>query len=220
MIEQILSAPPLTILFVDDEASILSALRRLFRPHGYRILTAESGAAGLEILSKEKVDMVVSDVRMPEMDGTAFLEKVNAGWPGTVRILLTGYADMSTTADAIGKSDIFCYVSKPWDGDELVLTVRSGFERQRLQRERQAALQQKREAFDKRQQWLLLASSPVSLLLAWVSVMFLGWPRAQNAGGHDATALLLYALAIWGAMVTLLFGISALRRKKKKPISA
>ncbi|MBC7860932.1 MAG: response regulator [Burkholderiaceae bacterium] len=220
MSEAILSTPALTILFVDDEPSILSALRRLFRPHGYRILTAESGAAGLEILSKEKVDMVVSDVRMPEMDGVAFLEKVNAGWPGTVRILLTGYADMSTTADAIGKSDIFCYISKPWDADELVLTVRSGFERQRLQRERQAAWQQKQDAFEGRQKWLLLASSPVSLLLTWLSVVFLGWPAIQNTGEPGVGALLLSALAIWGALVALLFGLTALRRRKKNPISA
>ena len=60
---------PATLLFVDDEPSILSALRRLFRPHGYRILIAESGAAGLAILEQEAVDLIISDMRMPEMDG-------------------------------------------------------------------------------------------------------------------------------------------------------
>lgn len=65
---------PATILFVDDEPSILSALRRLFRPHGYKILIAESGAAELVVLAQVPVDMVISDMRMPEMDGAQFLE--------------------------------------------------------------------------------------------------------------------------------------------------
>jgi len=145
MTEPTASASPMTILFVDDEASILSALRRLFRPHGYRILTAEGGAAGLQILAAEQVDLVVSDMRMPEMDGAKFLEKVHAGWPGVVRILLTGYADITSTIDAINKGGIFRYISKPWDEREIVLTVRDALERQRLQSEnaRLLALTQK-----------------------------------------------------------------------------
>ena len=90
-----------TVLFVDDESSILSSLRRLFRPQGYRILLAESGAAGLEVLRKEPVDLVISDMRMPVMDGAQFLEQVRAGWPSVIRILLTGYADITSTINAI-----------------------------------------------------------------------------------------------------------------------
>ena len=85
---------PATILCVDDEPNILSALRRLFRPKGYKVLVAESGKAGLELLQNEQVDLVISDMRMPEMDGAQFLEHVRAQWPETVRILLTGYADV------------------------------------------------------------------------------------------------------------------------------
>ncbi|MDP2197129.1 MAG: response regulator, partial [Sulfurimicrobium sp.] len=85
------SSPP-TLLFVDDEPNILSALRRLFRPHGYKIHTAEGGAQGLELLEREPVDLVISDMRMPNMDGAQFLEQVRHKWPDIVRILLTGYA--------------------------------------------------------------------------------------------------------------------------------
>ena len=74
------TAPP-TLLFVDDEPGILSALRRLFRPHGYRIFIAEGGAAGLEVLEKEQIDLVISDMRMPEMDGATFLKEVRSRWP-------------------------------------------------------------------------------------------------------------------------------------------
>jgi putative nucleotidyltransferase with HDIG domain len=122
-----------TLLFVDDEASILSSLRRLFRPHGYRILTAGSGAEGLGLLEKEAVDVVVSDMRMPEMDGAQFLEQVRNRWPDVVRILLTGYADIASTIAAINRGEIYRYIAKPWDDNEIVLTVRDALERKRLE---------------------------------------------------------------------------------------
>ncbi|OHC63089.1 MAG: two-component system response regulator [Rhodocyclales bacterium GWA2_65_20] len=126
---------PLTLLFVDDEAGILSSLRRLFRPHGYRILTAESGAEGLEVLGKEEVDLVVSDMRMPNMDGAQFLKQVRARWPQVVRLLLTGYADISSTIAAINQGEIYRYISKPWDDEEIVSTIKDALERKRLERE-------------------------------------------------------------------------------------
>jgi len=129
------SASPMTLLFVDDEPSILSSLRRLFRPHGYRIFVAESGAAGLEILGKESIDLVISDMRMPEMDGATFLKAVRERWPGVMRILLTGYADVASTIAAINEGEIYRYISKPWDDNEIVLVVREALERQHLEAE-------------------------------------------------------------------------------------
>lgn len=113
MTEPILSETPPTLLLVDDEPSILSALRRLFRPCGYRILTAESGAGGLELLERENIDLVISDMRMPVMDGAQFLERVRGGWPRVVRILLTGYADITSTVNAINKGAIYRYIPSP-----------------------------------------------------------------------------------------------------------
>lgn len=124
-----------TLLFVDDEPAILSSLRRLFRQHGYRILTAESGAAGLTVLEQEPVDLVISDMRMPEMDGARFLEQVRQRWPDAVRILLTGYADVGSTIEAINRGEIYRYVAKPWDDNEIVLIVRGALEHRRLERE-------------------------------------------------------------------------------------
>ena len=126
---------PATLLFVDDEPGILSSLRRLFRPHGYRILVAESGALGLAELEKTSVDLVISDMRMPEMDGATFLKAVRQRWPDTVRILLTGYADVTSTVAAINEGEIYRYVSKPWDDNEIVNTVREALERYRLKQE-------------------------------------------------------------------------------------
>lgn len=127
------SAP--TLLFVDDEPGILSALRRLFRPQGYRIFIAEGGAAGLEILEKETVDLIISDMRMPEMDGATFLKKVRERWPKIMRILLTGYADITSTVSAINEGEIYRYIAKPWDDNEILGVVREAIERQRLEQE-------------------------------------------------------------------------------------
>jgi len=126
---------PATLLLVDDEPSILSSLRRLLRPAGYKIFMAESGQAGLEILEREAVDLVISDMRMPEMSGAQFLEQVRNRWPATMRILLTGYADVSSTIDAINRGEIYRYVSKPWDDNQLTLTIRDALESSRLRNE-------------------------------------------------------------------------------------
>ncbi len=128
-------APVISLLFVDDEPSILSSLKRLFRPHGYRIFTAEGGALGLDVLAQEKIDLVISDMRMPNMDGAHFLEQVRLRWPESIRILLTGYADIESTINAINKGQIYRYINKPWDDNEIVLIVREALERRRLEQE-------------------------------------------------------------------------------------
>lgn len=126
-----------TLLFVDDEANILSSLKRLFRPQGYRIFTAESGAQGLEIMARETVDLVISDMRMPEMNGAQFLERVRDKWPDTVRILLTGYAEISATIEAINKGQIYRYISKPWEDNDIILAVKHALQQKTLEREKQ-----------------------------------------------------------------------------------
>ncbi|OIR16208.1 cyclic di-GMP phosphodiesterase response regulator RpfG [mine drainage metagenome] len=122
-----------TLLFVDDEVNILSSLKRLFRPGGYRIFTAESGAQGLEIMQHEAVDLVVSDMRMPEMSGAQFLEQVNARWPDTIRILLTGHAEIGATIDAINKGHIYRYISKPWEDNDILLAIRQALHQKKLE---------------------------------------------------------------------------------------
>lgn len=111
------------ILVVDDEVFILSALNRLLRNRGFEVLTADSGKAGLAILERETIDVVISDMRMPEMTGAEFLEQTFSRWPNVKRILLTGYADVSSTIAAVNKGKIWRYIAKPWDDEDLILTV-------------------------------------------------------------------------------------------------
>jgi len=125
-----------SLLFVDDEKNILSSLKRLFRSEGYTIHLANSGAQGLELLDKEKIDLVISDMRMPEMNGAEFLEKVANKWPKVTRILLTGYSEVSATIDAVNKGSIYKYISKPWEDNDIKLTVRNALEAQGIEKER------------------------------------------------------------------------------------
>ncbi len=127
---------PGTLLFVDDEENILRSLKRLFRPLRYRVLTASSAALGLEVFEQEEIDLVISDMRMPEMDGAAFLKAVAARWPDTVRILLTGYADMESTIRAVNEGNIYRYVSKPWEEHDLCSTVKQALAQKNLEREK------------------------------------------------------------------------------------
>jgi response regulator RpfG family c-di-GMP phosphodiesterase len=152
-----MSHPPPTVLFVDDEAPILSALRRLFRPCGYTLLLAGSGAEALALLAQQPVDLVVSDMRMPGMNGAEFLQQVRERWPQTQRVLLTGYADISSTIAAINHGAIHRYVSKPWDDEDLLAVVREGLERSALMQENrrlQALTEAQNEALQQANQTL------------------------------------------------------------------
>jgi len=139
---------PAVVLCVDDEKNILSSLKRLFRPVGYKILLAESGPAGLKILESEKVDLVISDMRMPDMDGAEFLEQVARKWPKVQRVLLTGYADMKSTVAAVNRGMIYKYIAKPWVDDELLATAQQAIERKQIEddRDRLVALTRKQNA--------------------------------------------------------------------------
>ena len=128
-------APAATVLLVDDEAGVLSALRRLLRPSGYQVMTAESGAAALELLATQPIDLIVSDMRMPNMNGAEFLSKARLLYPDTMRILLTGYSEIDSAVRAINEGGVYRYLNKPWDDQDLLMTVRQALEQQTLSRE-------------------------------------------------------------------------------------
>lgn len=106
------------ILFVDDEERILNALRSIFR-RDYHVFTAVNGAEAMEFVTKFKPQVVVSDQRMSEMTGIELLRKVRDVSPNTVRILLTGYSDLAAIVGSINDGEVFRYISKPWDNDDI-----------------------------------------------------------------------------------------------------
>lgn len=112
-----------SILFVDDERAILKALERLFFDCDLKMFFAESGAAGLKIMESQPIDVVVSDMKMPEMDGHQFLRQVKAGFPGTTRIMLSGYASENELFESIIDGSNSLYLFKPWKGEDLKNTI-------------------------------------------------------------------------------------------------
>ena len=121
-----------TLLFVDDEASILSALKRLFRRDGYHILTAGGGAEGLELLAANRVDLVISDQRMPQMTGVEFLREVRKRHPETVRIVLSGYTELNSITEAINEGAIYKFLTKPWEDEQLRANVQEALQHKDL----------------------------------------------------------------------------------------
>lgn len=126
---------PSTLLLVDDEENILAALRRLLRKDGYRILTASSGQAGLDILKTEKVDVIISDQRMPHMVGTVFLRLARDESPHSVRMILSGYTDLESVTSAINEGAVYKFLTKPWDDEILRLSIREALHHKWIQDE-------------------------------------------------------------------------------------
>lgn len=116
-----------TILLVDDEENILNALNRALRREGYRILTATSGQAGLSIMERVKITLVLSDHKMPGMEGVEFLAEVKKRSPETIRMMLTGYADMQAVVAAINRGEVYRFITKPWNDEEIKLIIRDAF---------------------------------------------------------------------------------------------
>jgi len=125
----------MTILCVDDERVILRTLQRLFHRKSYKVLIANSGQDALDIIKDTPIDVVVSDMRMPEMDGATLLEKIANTHPDTYRIVLSGFADFESTVAAINLGKTHRFINKPWDNDGLINAVEEGLEIIRLTKE-------------------------------------------------------------------------------------
>jgi serine/threonine protein kinase/response regulator RpfG family c-di-GMP phosphodiesterase len=110
------------ILFVDDEERILTALRSIFR-HDYRVFTATNGREAIDFVTKFRPHVVVSDQRMPEMTGVELLRQVKIASPQTVRMLLTGYSDLAAIVGSLNDGEVYRFISKPWDNEEIQKTI-------------------------------------------------------------------------------------------------
>jgi FixJ family two-component response regulator len=117
------AAERFTLLFVDDEESVLHALRRIFLEENYEIRTARAAEDAIRILEEEKVHLVVTDHRMPGMTGAQFLREVKKRWPETIRIMLTGYADVQSILGAVNEGAVYKFITKPWNDEDLRLSV-------------------------------------------------------------------------------------------------
>jgi len=126
--------PARTVLIVDDEENILSALRRALRREDYTVLTAGEPVEALTLLRQQPVDVVLSDHLMPNMTGLEFLKEVRALHPDVVRIMLTGHAELATAMEAINDGEIYRFLTKPWDDAELKVALHLAFDKLTVER--------------------------------------------------------------------------------------
>lgn len=117
----------INILYVDDEVNNLVSFKAAFRIK-YNIYIAISGEEAIKILDNNDINIIITDQRMPQMTGVEFLESILETHPDPMRILLTGYADMRAVVDAVNKGKIFHYLSKPWNEEELDLTITRAYD--------------------------------------------------------------------------------------------
>jgi len=121
------------VLILDDEEMVLTSIRSFLELEtDYEIVTFTSATEALEYTKKNKINLVVSDYLMPDMDGISFLAKVKEIDPNATRIILTGYADKENAIKAINDVGLFQYIEKPWDNDNLKLVIRNGIDKQKL----------------------------------------------------------------------------------------
>lgn len=130
------------VLCVDDEVNILKSLRRLFITEPLELMAASSGAEALELMNHHQFDLIISDMRMPSMDGAEFLTRAFQIQPDSYRILMTGYADIQSTIAAVNSGKISRYIAKPWNNQELIIAVQDGLKLVMLQKHNQALQQQ------------------------------------------------------------------------------
>ena len=130
------------MLFIDDEEAVLKALRRYLRNEDFTLLTASSAEEGLTILEKREVQLVISDQRMPGMQGLPFLQRIKQQYPDVVRVLLSGYERAEMLMEAVNQGEVYRCLLKPWDGTELKAVIRQCFEHHDLVRENRKLMTQ------------------------------------------------------------------------------
>jgi two-component system probable response regulator PhcQ len=131
------------ILLVDDEPNVLKSLARLLR--AYHITEALSGEDALQLLQEHSFDLIISDFRMPGIDGITFLCESLKIQPDAIRIILTGHADLNNVIAAINEANVYRFITKPWDGPEVTHAVESGLAHQMVLQENRQLANQVRE---------------------------------------------------------------------------
>jgi len=137
--------PVYSILYIDDEENNLISFKSTFR-RDYHIHVASTGKAGLEIMEKHNIQLVITDQRMPDMTGIEFLEKIVPLYPDCMRMIMTGFSDMDAIIQAINKGNIYRYVSKPWNREELQITIESALEVYNLKSQNKHLIEDLKEA--------------------------------------------------------------------------
>jgi len=141
------------LLFVDDEENILNSLKRLFQDDGYEIYTVTNGFDGIKLLNEHEFSLILSDYRMPELNGVEFLKLAREKSPETVRIILTGFADMDTAVTAINEGEVYKFIEKPWESECIKVQIKRAVEYYELICERKKLLEKIKQQNEELKEW-------------------------------------------------------------------
>jgi type II secretory ATPase GspE/PulE/Tfp pilus assembly ATPase PilB-like protein/CheY-like chemotaxis protein len=133
---------PYRLLLVDDEPNILASLRRVFQRENYELLFAQSGSEALAIIEKQPVELIMTDFMMPGMNGSELLQEIRARWPQTIRIMLTGHANTDAVMGSVREGAVYRFILKPWNDEDIRLTVALALEQYELIQRNRALEQQ------------------------------------------------------------------------------
>ena len=130
-----------TILIVDDEINVLKSFQRSLRREPYSLITVTGGEEALLILEAREISLVISDYNMPKMNGMEFLKQVKTLYPHLLAIMLTGQAELNIAVQAINEAGVYKFIQKPWEDQELKVTIRRAIETIDLTSERDRLIQ-------------------------------------------------------------------------------
>ncbi|MBY0589032.1 hybrid sensor histidine kinase/response regulator [bacterium] len=163
----------LTLLIVDDEEDVLLSLRSMFRRE-FHVITVPRARDAFTLIENESVQIVISDQRMPDMNGVEFLEQVSRQFPDVIRLMITGYADINSVISAVNQGHVFRYIAKPWDPAELQAAVRQAAEQYRVLAERRRLLHELDEANQLKTAFITIAShelnTPLTIVLGMLQL--------------------------------------------------
>jgi len=182
------------ILVVDDEMQVLDSIQRILDSEVYEVVTATSAAEACILLDCAPAAVIVADYRLPGMNGVQFLKEVLKKWPDTVRIILSGYADIQSVIDAINEGQIYKFITKPWDNLELQITIANAVERYDMSRKNKQLMDDQRQLVDKREHAEQLYKNLVQQSFAGVYVVQDGLfklinDNAASYAGYTASEL-------------------------------
>ena len=169
-----------SILYIDDEKDNLTVFQSAFR-RNYKVHVAPSGKEGLNIMKREDIHLVITDQRMPEMTGIEFLEKILPEYPDCIRMVLTGFSDVEAIIQAINKGRVYRYITKPWNRDELKITIDRALEAYNLKQQNKDLIASLKEANENLEQKVIERTKQIELQKQEITDSIQYASRIQNA---------------------------------------
>ena len=178
----------LKVLFVDDEANVLSAIRRAVQEEDYEALFAKSGKEALALLETGNIAVLVTDMRMPEMDGLQLLKLAKEQFPATVRMVLSGYTQLSQVLATVNHADVFSFITKPWDDDfsRFIYRALEYYQLKKMEANMKETLESRNNAYKKVLDRMEGKMKEQELRLGRILALSVQTEKARQAGAEEA----------------------------------